>query len=156
MSAEAPAEGPQYRALLQVLRTAETLWAVSRPFFERWTLSAPQFNLLNLVADRPDGLSQVELSRELLTHRSNVTGLVDRLEKKELVERRASAIDRRLWRVVATKQGRSLVDEIRPAYHAAVLRVVEGVSEADAECLFRTLSFMEANGQRLAAHGTSA
>jgi DNA-binding MarR family transcriptional regulator len=155
MSSVAPTEGPQYRALLQVLRTAETLWAVSRPFFERWALSSAQFNLLNLVADHPEGLAQVELSRELLTHRSNVTGLVDRLEKKDLVVRKAAAADRRLWRVVATAQGRSLVDEIRPAYHAAVLRVVEGISDAEAEGLFRALSFMEANGQRLAVEETS-
>lgn len=154
MSPVSPTESPQYRALLQVLRTAESLWAVSRPFFERWALSSAQFNLLNLVADHPEGLAQVELSRELLTHRSNVTGLVDRLEKKDLVVRK-SAADRRLWRVVATPQGRSLVDEIRPAYHAAVLRVVEGISDAEAEVLFRTLSFMEANGQRLAVQETS-
>ncbi len=146
-----PTESPQYRALLQVLRTAESLWAVSRPFFERWELSAAQFNLLNLVADHPEGLSQVELSRELLTHRSNVTGLVDRLEKKDVVRRKASATDRRLWRVVTTPLGLALIDEIRPEYHAAVLRVVEGISEAEAECLFKTLSFMEANGQRLAS-----
>src|SRR5439155_27087571 len=36
--------GPRYRALLQLLRTAETLWNSSRLFFVRWELSPSQFN----------------------------------------------------------------------------------------------------------------
>ena len=78
MSAPTPSPGPRYRALLQLLRTAETLWNVSRLFFARWDLSPSQFNVLNLVSDKPDGMSQIDLGRRLIMHRSNVTGLVDR------------------------------------------------------------------------------
>src|SRR4051812_10321241 len=97
-----PIPGPRYQALLQLLRTAETLWNSSRLFFERWDLGPSQFNLLNLLIDCPEGLSQTELSRQLITHRSNVTGLVDRLEARGLVRRKASADDRRAYRVVLT------------------------------------------------------
>src|SRR5690349_19868619 len=90
----------RYDALLQVLRTADRIWNTSRLFFERWDLSPSQFNVLNLLYNHPDGLSQIELSRQLIMHRSNVTGLVDRLERRSLVQRNDLATDRRAYRVV--------------------------------------------------------
>lgn len=94
------------------------IWDASRRFFERWDLSPAQFNLINLLAGAREGLSQTDLGREMLTHRSNVTGLVDRLEARGLVQR-LEAEDRRAWRVALTAAGVALAAEVRPAYHAA-------------------------------------
>lgn len=94
---------------MQLLRTAETLWNSSRILFDRWDLSPAQFNLLNLLVEAADGLTQSDLSRELLTHRSNITGLVDRLERRGLVARRDQVGDRRAWRIVLTPAGRRLM-----------------------------------------------
>src|SRR5258706_5874031 len=96
---------PQYEALLQLLRTAETLWNASRVFFAQWHLSPSQFNVLNLLHGKPSGASQVELSRDLIMHRSNVTGLIDRLQARGLVERGDDPKDRRVYRVVLTADG---------------------------------------------------
>lgn len=124
----APVPGPHYQPLLQLLRTAETIWNSSRIFFARWDLSPAQFNLLNLLPESPEGLTQSELSRELLTHRSNITGLVDRLEARGLVRRQAQADDRRAWRVVLTPAGLALTREILPHYYRAAEAVWRGVS----------------------------
>lgn len=118
---------PQYRALLQLLQTAETIWNASRLFFAEWDLSPSQFNVLNLLRICPDGLSQIDLSRRLIMHRSNVTGLVDRLEKRGLAQRREVAGDRRAYRVVLTGAGAKLLEAILPRYYASALRVWEGV-----------------------------
>src|SRR5256885_1184484 len=98
--------GPRYQALLQVLRAAESLWNASRIFFHRWDLSPSQFNVLNLLSDQPGGCPQIELSRQLIMHRSNITGLVDRLEARGLVKRYDVQSDRRVYRVVLTGGGR--------------------------------------------------
>ena len=76
---------PGYRALMELLRAADTVWNASRVFFERWDVSPSQFNVLNLLRLNRAGLSQSDLSRQLIMHRSNVTGLVDRLEKRGYV-----------------------------------------------------------------------
>src|SRR5208283_3859752 len=94
-----PASRP-YQALVQLLRAADTVWNASRAFFARWDLSPSQFNVLNLLERNPRGLSQTELSRQLIMHRSNVTGVVDRLEERRLVKREDAADDRRAYRVV--------------------------------------------------------
>ncbi|MCW5556787.1 MAG: MarR family transcriptional regulator [Verrucomicrobiae bacterium] len=117
----------RYAALLQLLRTADGIWDASRIFFERWEVTPAQFNLLNLLTDAAEGMTQSDLSRELLTHRSNITGLVDRLEERGLVKRRAQADDRRAWRVVLTPAGQRLVEEILPHYYRAAERLWEGV-----------------------------
>ncbi|HWI59589.1 MAG TPA: MarR family transcriptional regulator [Bacillota bacterium] len=109
---------PRYQALLQLLRTADTIWNASHAFFARWDLSPSQFNVLNLLHLTPEGVSQSELGRQLIMHRSNVTGLVDRLEKRGWVERHDVAEDRRAYRVVLTPKGQQLLKEILPHYYA--------------------------------------
>jgi DNA-binding MarR family transcriptional regulator len=115
--------GPHYEAMLQLLRTAETLWNSSRVFFSRWDLSPSQFNVLNLLRDHASGLSQTDLSEALLTHRSNVTGLVDRLEERGLLQRHNVPADRRAYRVALTETGRKLLQDILPVYYQAAEEV---------------------------------
>ena len=62
MSANVSLPGPRYQALLQLLRTAESLWNTSRLFFVRWDLSPSQFNVLNLLYDQTRGCTQTVFS----------------------------------------------------------------------------------------------
>ncbi len=123
MEADEQHSSPRYQALIQLLRTTDTVWNASRIFFEKWDLSPSQFNVLNVLRGNPEGLSQTDLSRELVTHRSNVTGLIDRLEKRGLVERRDVAADRRAYRVVVTASGARLMREILPQYYEKAERL---------------------------------
>ena len=153
MSAIVSSPGPRYQALLQLLRTAETLWNVSRLFFVRWDLSPSQFNILNLLCDRPEGCTQIELSRLLIMHRSNVTGLVDRLEARRLVQRRDSARDRRAYRVVLTPVGKKLVRQILPHYYTAAEEVWSELPAARANQLIHELARVCAKAERVAGNG---
>ncbi len=49
-----------------------------------------------------------ELARNLACDNSNVTGIVDRLEERGLVERTAAEHDRRVKLLVLTREGRSV------------------------------------------------
>jgi MarR family 2-MHQ and catechol resistance regulon transcriptional repressor len=133
MSFKAGMPGPRYEPLLQLLRTAETLWNVSRVFLDRWEISPSQFNVLNLASLTEDGLTQSELSRKLIMHRSNLTGLVDRLEQRSLVKRRSEPGDRRAWRIVLTIKGKKLLAEILPQYHQLAEQVWGTISVGEAE-----------------------
>ncbi|MEW6157103.1 MAG: MarR family transcriptional regulator [Verrucomicrobiota bacterium] len=148
-----PVPGPRYEALLQLLRTAESLWNASRVFFARWELSPSQFNLLNLLRARPDGLSQTELSRALIMHRSNVTGLIDRLEDRGLVARRDSPDDRRAYRVVLTAAGRKLLESILPEYYQAAEQVWGGLPVPQAKRLVAHLAQLSRNAEQLGPSG---
>jgi DNA-binding MarR family transcriptional regulator len=67
-------------------------------------LSPIQFHVLHLLEPgRPVPMGQ--LAQTLACHASNVTGLVDRLEARGLVERRLSAEDRRVKVLELTSDG---------------------------------------------------
>ncbi|MBI5387629.1 MAG: MarR family transcriptional regulator [Verrucomicrobia bacterium] len=151
MKNETVSPGPRYQALLQLLRTAETLWNASRALFARWDLSPSQFNVLNLLHELPDGLTQIELSRQLLMHRSNVTGLVDRLEARQLVERHDTPDDRRSYRVALTAGGRKLVLEILPHYYRAAEEVWGGLPVKRANALVAGLTRICGQAERIVA-----
>jgi DNA-binding MarR family transcriptional regulator len=154
MAANAPSPGPRYQALLQLLRTAETLWNASRLFFAQWDLSPSQFNVLSLLYDQPDGCTQIELSRSLIMHRSNVTGLVDRLEARGLAQRRDSANDRRAYRVVLTAAGRKLIQQILPHYYATAEKVWGELAVGRANQLVNDLTRVCANAEKVAVNGS--
>jgi DNA-binding MarR family transcriptional regulator len=145
MGTKKPRPGPHYGALLQLLRTSETVWNASRRFFSRWDISASQFNVLNVLRDHPEGITQVELSRLLIMHRSNVTGLIDRLEARGLVSRKENAEDRRAYRVVLTANGRKLLAEIVPAYYQAAESVWSGFSGRATASFMAGLGRLEKN-----------
>lgn len=143
-----PASAVRYEALLQLLRTADTLWNASRVFFARWDLSPSQFNVLNLLSDQPEGLSQIELGRLMITHRSNVTGLVDRLEKRGLVSRNDVDGDRRAYRVTLTAAGKKLLDPVLPAFHSLADSIWAGTSVVRARKLTKDLARLAQHAQK--------
>ena len=141
----------RYEALLQLLRTAETIWNASRLFFARWELSPSQFNILNLLGGHADGLTQTALSQALITHRSNVTGLVDRLEKRGLLVRKAVPGDRRAYCVQLTKAGAKLVEEILPEYHVRAEAAFAAIPLKELPRLNRQLAEIDTTVTRIAA-----
>ena len=150
MSTPLKAPGPRYEALLQILRTAEVLWESSRVFFARWDLSTSQFNVLNLLRGHPEGASQTLLSKELIMHRSNVTGLVDRLEKRGLVKRANDPGDRRVHLVKLTKPGRAILEQVLPVYYAAAEDVLGKLSPRQAGQLAQSLDRISQQAQTVA------
>lgn len=68
-------------------------------------LSPPQFLALRAL-DSPRSMG--ELAVALRCDASNVTGIIDRMEERGLVERRVAPDDRRVKNVVATHEGEQL------------------------------------------------
>jgi DNA-binding MarR family transcriptional regulator len=152
MRTRADENHPGYRALMELLRAADTVWDASRIFFERWDLSPSQFNVLNLLHLNPHGLSQTDLSRQLIMHRSNLTGLVDRLEKRGLVARQEVAADRRAYSVVLTAAGTRLLREILPRYYEEATRVWDRLPARRATELIADLQQVTRNVKQIAAN----
>jgi MarR family 2-MHQ and catechol resistance regulon transcriptional repressor len=143
--------GPRYAASLELLRASETLWNAGRVFLERWNLSPSQFNVLNLLFGEEEGCTQTELSRELLMHRSNVTGLVDRLEARGLARRKDSLTDRRVFNVVITDAGTALMRQIYPHYYRAAEALWGEMPVERAAELASEIATISSNAGRIAA-----
>ena len=70
------------------------------------SLSEGRFVLLFLLDAAPDGLAPNTLADQAGVTRATVTGLLDGLEREELIERRADASDRRALCIRLTRKGR--------------------------------------------------
>ena len=111
-----------------VMATADVFLRESQRLFRPHGLTAAQYNVLNILAAMPDGISQRELGDRLVVDRSNVTGLLDRLEKIGWVRRTDDPADRRVYRVVLTPAGRALWGKIAPLYREVVAQITHGLS----------------------------
>src|SRR3954464_2098589 len=74
-------------------------------------LTGAQARLLSLLSLEP--LPMRRLAQQLKCEPSNVTGIVDRLEVRGLVERRPDPADRRVKLAAATDAGRRVARELR-------------------------------------------
>jgi DNA-binding MarR family transcriptional regulator len=111
-----------------VMATADCFLRESQRLFRPLGLTGAQYNVLNILAGSPDGISQRELGDRLVVDRSNVTGLLDRLEKSGWVRRTDDPADRRVYRVVLTPAGRALWSKVTPLYLEVVTQITRGLS----------------------------
>jgi DNA-binding MarR family transcriptional regulator len=96
------------------------------------TLTGPQARLLSLLSLEP--LPMRKLAQKLKCEPSNVTGIVDRLESRGLVERRPDPGDRRVKVAAATEQGRAVARDLREGLHFA-REPLAGLSEEERRSL---------------------
>lgn len=75
-----------------------------------------------------EGLSIGNLAERLLLDNSALTGLVDRMEKEDLVIRKVDPEDRRVFLIYLTKKGRDLADTIYPIAREFNHRLVRELS----------------------------
>ena len=91
----------------------QKLFARFRDLLAPYNITPQQFALLAFLW-RQDGLSQVELAEKTEVDRTTLSGLIDRLEKQELVRRQPNPGDRRAWLVTLTAAGRELEKVLPP------------------------------------------
>jgi DNA-binding MarR family transcriptional regulator len=84
-------------------------------------------------------MTQNDLSRKLLVDKSNITGLLDRLEKQGLLIRTNVEGDRRSYHVELTREGKRVVSKLDKRYLSAVESVM-GELSADEHLLLISLT----------------
>ena len=93
----------------------------------RGELTAPQRAIMAILV-RSDGLSLKELSKQAGLAHSTVSGIVDRLEKREMVTRQPDETDGRFSRIVVTEVVRDFVRDKLP--ELAIQPLVEALERA--------------------------
>jgi DNA-binding MarR family transcriptional regulator len=97
-----------------------------------------QTRLLGVLRDREPTING--LARLLELDKSSVSGLVDRAERRGLVERRPSTVDRRSVLVGLTAEGRALAGEVSRRFEADIEAVLDPLTPAERSALRSMLS----------------
>ena len=98
-----------------------------------------------------DGVTQKELAERVGLDGSSLVRLLDILEGKGWVERRADAADRRSKRIFLTTEGNSAVDQIRATMLEAELSLLQDLDEAEVEAMLGGVNKIRARMELLHA-----
>lgn len=96
------------------------------------------FGILVLIDANPD-LKQSDLARAARLDRSTVVTVIDNLERRELVERRASPTDRRSNALRLTAGGRAFLRKLKQRVAAHEKRLTAQFDASEREDLMRLL-----------------
>ena len=95
--------------------------------------------------DRQPGLSQKELAEIVEVEPITIGRLIDRLEARDMVERRADPEDRRIWRLHLRPPALPVLAELRAERDDMLRTVAEGIEPAMLRTVKEGLTHMKTN-----------
>ncbi len=110
-------------------------------FFQEYDLTPGKFNILMVIKHqgKDQGIAQVEIGKHLILTPSNMTKLIDKLEKEGLVERSALKGDRRVNLTKITKKGSDLLERVWEAYNKKLLALTASLNKEEQKALAKLL-----------------
>lgn len=127
-----PGKSEEVLALNAFIKLARSLTAVQAriipPLQKEFGLTESQFAVLEAL-HHLGPLSQGQLCQKILRSGSNVTTVVDNLERDQLVVRERDPEDRRVQMVQLTERGRSLVAGALPVHVARITDAMSALTE---------------------------
>jgi len=107
-----PFESPEQEAVLNILRTNDQYQNRFGRLFREYGLTPSQYNLLRILRGEGKPMPCLEIGERMIQVVPAMTGLIDRLEKQELVARKRCTEDRRVIHVEITKKALDLLAEM--------------------------------------------
>lgn len=123
-----------------IVRTGEAFVALANRALNGYQLSPAARQALAVLDGAGEPLSPTEIARRLIVTTASVTSLLDTLERRGLVERRADPADRRRLLVAITPPARDLVRRYVPEIVALQAAVMSGIGEEDRQQLIAVLT----------------
>lgn len=154
LDAEAAADTaarPEMRLWLRLSASAALVGEILRAHLrDEFRITPARFDLLAHLSKAPDGLSMGDLSKRLMVTGGSVTGLADRLEREELVERFTLPGDRRTHFLRLTPTGRESFQAMAARYEAWLVDILAALGREETAQLMTLLAQLKRSA-RLAA-----
>lgn len=138
-----------------LLRAREATMARFRPLLADAGLTEQQWRVLRVLWER-NGIEARELAERTLMLRPSLTGVLDRLERDGLVERRSDGADGRKVRLALTRRARRLYERLSPQLEREYARMQARLTDAAWNNLYAALEQLirlnggSGSGQRVA------
>jgi DNA-binding MarR family transcriptional regulator len=145
MKIEDEIKQPRFRDVYQkvavnVLFTSNWLVGRQHEFFKPFGITTQQFNILRILrGQHPNAVSGVEIKGRMLDRNSDISRLLERLVKKDLVSKCQSENDKRAANITITQKGLDMLHEIDDKFVANERNALSGLSEAEAQQLSQLL-----------------
>ncbi|MEZ6031522.1 MAG: MarR family transcriptional regulator [Planctomycetaceae bacterium] len=107
-----PFDLPEQEAILNILRTNDQFQNRFGRLFREYDLTPSQYNVLRILRGEGKPMPCLEIGDRMIQVVPAMTGLVDRLEKLELVKRERCTQDRRVIYIELTAKAKQLLDRM--------------------------------------------
>lgn len=105
---------------------------------EEFGITNEQWIVLKVILENP-GASQTEIAEKSLKDKTNITRILDLLEKSAWIERRRDDRDRRMNRIHITGQGRQILKAVHPVTRKIDDVCTRHLTREEADALMRSL-----------------
>lgn len=124
------------KASLSILVSADIFKNQFNSVCKEFNISMTQYNILRILRGAPiEGYSRYEISERMIERASDITRILDRLIKQQLVSRSQCQTDKRCSQAHITPKGRSLLDEMSEKIDQIDAHFLSHVSEEQCQHL---------------------
>ena len=126
------------KALTVLVRATDALHELIKKDVAQYGLNPTEFSVLELLYHR--GKQPIQLiGKKVLIASSSITYVVDKLEKKQYVTRKACPQDRRVTFAELTDEGWQLMETIFPKHEQVINEVFQGMQQQEMEEMIRAV-----------------
>lgn len=129
-------------------KTSLSLRNFAEKMLSPYDLTVEQMHLLK-SASSASGLSQNELCLQLGKNPANISRILDRLEKKNWIERMPNPSDRRSSLVCITREGEKMIETVSSKFQTYSSWLMEGIEEDEEDVFRRVLEKIDGNIQKM-------
>lgn len=126
------------KLLVVLTRTLESIHKRVTEDIKGLGLNPTEFAVLELIYHKGEQPIQ-KIGEKVLIASSSITYVVDKLEKKKLLERKPCPNDRRITFAVITEKGTELMDEVFPKHKLAIQAILSGLDDHEKIALIQQL-----------------
>ncbi len=117
-------------------------------------LNRTEFGVLELLYHKGQQPIQ-QIGGKVLMSSGNITYVVDKLEKKELVRRKSCAEDRRLIYAEVTEQGKKFIEDVFPGHALVIQQAVSGLTAEEQQLASILLKKLGRSARRALSSGNA-
>jgi len=126
------------KAFTVLFRAYQTIQEATRRDLLQYDLNQTEFSVLEFLYHRGEQPIQV-IGKRILIASSSITYVIDKLEQKGYVYRRACPKDRRVTYIFLTNEGRTLLEEIFPKHEQKINEIFEVLDHEELETMILSL-----------------
>jgi DNA-binding MarR family transcriptional regulator len=127
-----------HKTVVNLIFTYNWITEKTKQFFDKGDITSQQYNILRILRGAGKPLSTLQIRQRMLDKMSDTSRIVDRLVKKELVQKVICKTDRRLVDVTITDTGLQLLDKL-DSYNEQMDAMLGSLTEDDAKMLNQLL-----------------
>ncbi|WP_413558661.1 MarR family winged helix-turn-helix transcriptional regulator [Bdellovibrio sp. HCB209] len=114
-------------------------------FFAKWNLSPGRYTLLMILRKAEGGLMPSEIAQKVGVTQATISGLINSLEKAQLVARTTHEKDGRSFVIKLTEKGEGVLREIAPGWYTGLTNFFGQFNEQEQKMLNEILAKMSQN-----------